>query len=64
MIKSPCVGGCVIVNGKMCARCFRTRDEIGEWSGATDERKLQVLEDVELRKREMCENKRPEENSR
>ena len=58
MVKSPCVGGCVLVNS-MCARCFRTRNEIGEWHGATDERKLQIIEDLELRKREMNENKRP-----
>lgn len=50
MIKSPCIGGCVIF-GNGCARCLRTRSEIGEWSGASDDRKVQILKNIDDRKK-------------
>ena len=50
-VSSPCVDICDLdyVN-KLCIGCGRTLDEIGEWGYASDNRKRQILQNVEERK--------------
>lgn len=42
-IASPCVRNCCLDTNDVCLGCFRTYDEILEWSGASDERKRNIL---------------------
>ncbi|MBK1681934.1 DUF1289 domain-containing protein [Rhodocyclus tenuis] len=49
--KSPCVDICRMdAERKLCIGCQRTLDEIGGWSGFSDERKRQVLAAVAERR--------------
>jgi len=36
----------------LCRGCFRTRDEIADWSGATDHTRLRILAAVARRREE------------
>ena len=46
-IKSPCVGFCQLCEIKAyCRGCYRTRDEIGSWSLASDEEKTAIISRV------------------
>lgn len=55
MIKSPCTGHCVHKDG-LCTGCKRSLHEIGEWSGATDERKKEILAGVSKRINKGCDS--------
>lgn len=49
--KSPCVEICRMDAARqLCIGCLRTLDEIGGWSGFSDERKRQVLAAVAERR--------------
>ena len=51
--KSPCVDICRMDAARqLCIGCLRTIDEIGGWSGFSDERKRQVLAAVAARRAE------------
>lgn len=48
---SPCISICKMnPRTGLCEGCFRTIDEIAQWSSATEERKRQVW--VEIRRRQ------------
>ena len=51
-IQSPCIGLCRLNEQDMCVGCYRSIDEISCWSQASDVCKLQILENVENRKRD------------
>jgi len=49
--KSPCVDICRMDAARqLCIGCLRTLDEIGGWSGFSDDRKRQVLAAVAERR--------------
>ena len=48
-IKSPCIQQGTLLKG-VCIGCYRTQDEIREWFIADDDRKTQILKDIECRK--------------
>jgi predicted Fe-S protein YdhL (DUF1289 family) len=48
-IVSPCVSICRM-EGALCVGCFRTIDEIAQWSGAAERDKLAILAAVEKRR--------------
>lgn len=41
-VESPCVSICRMKNG-LCEGCRRTIGEIAEWSGASDDRRREIL---------------------
>jgi predicted Fe-S protein YdhL (DUF1289 family) len=50
-IPSPCVNICQMDDDKtLCIGCFRTLDEIAQWSRAADSTKLAILAAVERRR--------------
>lgn len=50
-ISSPCIKVCRL-NDKLCVGCYRTIDEIREWSRMTLEEKHLVIDKCEVRKRD------------
>lgn len=42
-VESPCVRNCCLDDDDICMGCFRTLDEIKDWSSSTDQTKLSVL---------------------
>lgn len=48
--ESPCVDICELNNDDICTGCFRSLDEIGLWSGYSDQDKRRVLENTQQRK--------------
>ncbi|CAM3706047.1 YbaK/EbsC family protein [Polaromonas hydrogenivorans] len=49
-VSSPCISICRMnASSGLCEGCFRTRDEIAGWSGATDEGKRAVWKSIEQR---------------
>lgn len=53
MVESPCINICKM-DGRtgLCLGCYRTLDEIAGWSAADDETRLEILAEVEKRRRE------------
>jgi uncharacterized protein len=50
-IQSPCIDVCRIDGASgFCVGCLRTREEIREWKGMTDERRQQVIEGLAPRR--------------
>lgn len=50
-VASPCIRDCAIQDSTgLCQGCWRSLEEIMVWSGASDEQKRQVLENIILRK--------------
>lgn len=50
-VKSPCVKICELnYQSEICIGCFRTLDEIGQWTVYSDREKLSVLKECETRK--------------
>ena len=48
-ILSPCVRKCCLNEYDICLGCRRSLEEIKQWSEATDERKLEILRNAQLR---------------
>lgn len=48
-VPSPCIGVCTVAADGTCEGCFRTLDEIGRWSKATDSEKLAILDAIDVR---------------
>ena len=56
--QSPCINVCrVRSHDELCIGCLRSLDEIGGWSGFSDEQKRAVLERVDARR--LAEGRRP-----
>ena len=51
-IKSPCINICRVKQGT-CIGCFRTAKEITEWWDADSNRKLEIINNAEERKRKL-----------
>jgi predicted Fe-S protein YdhL (DUF1289 family) len=49
-VQSPCIDICKL-DGEtgFCIGCLRTREEIREWKGMTDHRRLQVIDECSRR---------------
>lgn len=50
-IKSPCVNICALDEQDICVGCYRTGDEIAQWTGLTDAERTEVLQQVAARER-------------
>jgi len=48
-VKSPCINVCIYREG-MCQGCFRTMEEIANWSNYTDKQKKEVLKKITERR--------------
>ncbi len=51
IIKNPCIQVCTLDDEKICIGCYRSAEEIRGWHTMTDEQKLQVLVNIEERRR-------------
>ena len=49
-VKSPCVSVCKLDEFKICIGCWRSVDEIRQWSKMSDQEKMVVLEMSATRK--------------
>jgi uncharacterized protein len=49
-VPSPCIEICRLDARGLCVGCFRSIDEITEWSGASEERRREILRAVDLRR--------------
>jgi len=49
-IDSPCINLCKLDKDFVCMGCFRTTYEVAEWPTATDERKIEILENCNIRR--------------
>jgi len=51
MTKSPCIGKCQLKpSSQLCEGCFRTMEEITNWSNYSDYQKLKLLKVLQERK--------------
>lgn len=46
---SPCINICKLDKNKICIGCFRTIDEIANWTKYTDAEKLKVINQLKGR---------------
>lgn len=51
-VPSPCVSLCRLDDDRVCVGCFRHVDDIREWRSADDQRRRQIREAAEQRRRE------------
>jgi len=42
-VKSPCIGVCVLDMADICEGCFRSTEEIANWSALEREQQIEVL---------------------
>ena len=49
-VKSPCINICKLDENKICIGCFRTIDEIANWTKYTDDQKLKINDELENRR--------------
>lgn len=50
MVESPCDNQCALDEDDICVSCYRSLDEIINWSDLTDEQKKKVYENIIKRK--------------
>jgi predicted Fe-S protein YdhL (DUF1289 family) len=50
-IQSPCIRHCCLTDEDICVGCYRSLQEIINWSASTDDTKLRVLEAARQRKK-------------
>jgi predicted Fe-S protein YdhL (DUF1289 family) len=43
---SPCVNVCKVNENGICIGCYRTTDEIANWSKYTDKQRLEIMESI------------------
>lgn len=48
-IESPCIGVCALDADDVCLGCFRTADDITEWSLYSDEEKTEAVQAAQER---------------
>jgi uncharacterized protein len=54
MVPSPCINVCRMnAQTGLCEGCFRTIDEIAQWSGATEETKRAIWTEIRRRQESM-----------
>ena len=49
-VQSPCVRNCCLNEKDICLGCFRSIDEITGWNHASNDERLQILENISQRK--------------
>ncbi len=49
-LQSPCIRNCCLNDNDICVGCYRSLQEITQWSAARDEVKLIILERAKQRK--------------
>lgn len=49
--KSPCVRNCCLDEEDICLGCFRSLEEIMQWSESSEERKEQILGNAQGRRK-------------
>ena len=47
---SPCINICKLDHYGICIGCFRTLEEIGQWSNSSIEKKIAINKSVSIRK--------------
>jgi predicted Fe-S protein YdhL (DUF1289 family) len=52
MIKSPCIRNCCLDENNICLGCFRSLQEICDWSNSSDDEKKEVLKKCQQRQTE------------
>ncbi len=50
---SPCIRSCCLDENDICLGCFRSMQEIMQWTNISEEQKKQILNKVELRKKQV-----------
>ncbi|WP_344803750.1 DUF1289 domain-containing protein [Allohahella marinimesophila] len=50
-VRSPCVSICCLDEDDICVGCYRSGDEICNWSSLNNEQRLAVLEQVAAREK-------------
>lgn len=56
-LKSPCTKICMIdPDSGLCLGCGRTLEEIGRWSGMSEEEKRQIWEELPRRQKDLTGN--------
>ena len=58
-VESPCVRNCCLDDDDICMGCFRTLDEIKDWSSCPDYKKLSVLKNCLQRRQMKKQRKNP-----
>lgn len=53
-VSSPCVSICVLNDEDVCTGCYRSADEITDWSMCSAERKREIL--CRARERRLADN--------
>lgn len=56
-VVSPCIGNCCLDDEDICLGCFRRLQDILNWQGASDEQRLEIIEQCHQRKRKAEEEK-------
>jgi len=51
-IESPCLDTCCLDDDEICLGCFRSLEEIKQWSNATNQERLAVLHNCSRRRQE------------
>lgn len=50
-IATPCVKVCIVDGASsLCLGCYRTLEEIGGWSGLTDDQRAEIMADLPTRR--------------
>jgi len=50
-VESPCISICEMdANSGLCKGCFRTRDEIALWGGASNDERIAILDQLHARR--------------
>jgi predicted Fe-S protein YdhL (DUF1289 family) len=48
-VNSPCINICKLDENKICIGCYRTLDEIANWTKYTDKEKQNIINQVQNR---------------
>ena len=51
-VASPCISVCALNDKDICEGCFRSLEEIGDWSLMSDERRREVVRLADQRRRQ------------
>jgi len=50
-IETPCKNICMLdLQGQYCMGCYRTRQEVGDWMGMSDDERAAVMDQLDARK--------------
>ena len=52
IVKSPCVSVCYVNDDELCEGCFRTIEEISDWTGYDNKTKQDVIKQCNKRRQD------------